>query len=254
LLVLIAFVVWERRAQWPLIPVHLFANRSFAGAIAANALVGAALIVAMVDAPIVVALLVDPERISATSAAILAPFTVMMALLSFGGGALSSRYGQRRVAAIGILFVLLGYVALWVGLRNDHYTGMVPGLLLAGLGFGLVIAPIGAAALDAAGDSDRGAAAGLTIVARLLGMTLGISVLTAIGVRRLQHLTSQIAPLRQGQDETTAEFLLRQAAFITDVAIPLSIRVVRETFLLAALVALLALIPIRMMATGNRGR
>ena len=67
---------------------------------------------------------------------------------------------------------------------------MRPGLVLAGAGFGLVFAPIGATAIDAAPDPDRGIAAAMTLVFRLLGMTIGISMLTAIAVRRLQGLVA----------------------------------------------------------------
>jgi MFS family permease len=178
----------ERTTAWPLLPVGLFGDRQFSAAIAANFLVGASLIVAMVDVPVITTLLVEAAEVSRSSALMLAPFTVLIAVLSFAGGRIVSRLGYRLTAAIGLVLVAVGYAALWFGLRGGNLVGMIPGLVVAGAGFGLVFAPIGATAIDAAPDEDRGIAAAMTLVFRLLGMTIGISTLTAIAVRRLQGL------------------------------------------------------------------
>ena len=252
-----AFVWWENRAALPILPLRLFRGRRFSAAIAANFLVGVALIVGMVDVPVVVALLVEQDRVSNISAVMLAPFTLLMAILSFAGGVIVGRRGERATAWAGVLLVALGYGALWFGLRSEDLLGMLPGLIVAGAGFGLVVAPIGASAIEAAPAADRGIAAALSLVFRLLGMTIGISTLTAIGVRRLQVLTGRLDTPIQQQGETTASFLLRQQQFIVDHAIPLSVQVIRETFLAAGLVALLALFPIACLGnqeSGVRGR
>ncbi|MEA2594840.1 MAG: hypothetical protein QOF01_1309 [Thermomicrobiales bacterium] len=244
LALLALFLFWERRASSPILSPRLFGSRPFLAGIVTNFLVGAALIVAVVDVPVVVALLVDQDRISTVSAYLLAPFTLAMAALSFAGGVVAKRLGQRGTASIGLLLVVVGYAALWIGLREDHYLRMIPGLLIAGTGFGLVVAPIGAQVIDAVAPADRGTAAAFTILFRLLGMTIGISALTAIGVRRLQTLTDRLQPVVQQAGETTAEFFVRQSQYIEDYAVPLSLKVVRETFLIAGALALLALIPI----------
>lgn len=243
--VLAALTVWRQiQAPWPLLPVRLFHDRRFAAAIAANFLVGASLIVAMVDVPVVTSLLVDFDAVSRVSALMLAPFTALIALLSVAGGRISHRLGFRLTATLGLLLVAAGYAALWVGLRGETLPSMVPGLIVAGAGFGLVFAPIGATAIDAAPDADRGVAAAMTLVFRLLGMTIGISALTAIAVRRLQGLVGNLEAIVQLPNETTAEFLARQTLLLYETVLPISLQVVRETFLLAGLIALLGLIPL----------
>jgi EmrB/QacA subfamily drug resistance transporter len=248
------FVYWESKVTSPAIPLRLFRERRFSLAIFANFLIGAALIVAMVDVPITVSILVDQDRISTVSALLLVPFTLVMAALSLAGGFIAAKRSARSTALFGIGLIVVGYVSLWIGLKDEELAGMIPGLAIAGAGFGLVIPPIGATVLDATPGEDRGIAAGLTLVSRLLGMTVGISTLTAIGVRRLQALTDQLDPVVQNADETTAAFLVRQTEFIRDHAIPLSVQVVRETFLLAALVAAVAFIPIRLLAHAGQAR
>jgi MFS family permease len=246
------FVARQRRTPWPLLPVRLFRDRSFSAAIAANFLVGASLIVAMVDVPVITSLIVDQASVSRVSALMLAPFTILIALLSFAGGRIASRQGTRFTASSGLVLVAIGYVTLWFGLRNGLLVGMIPGLLISGAGFGLVFAPIGSTAIDAAPAADRGVAAAMTLVFRLLGMTIGISTLTAIAVRRLQGLVGNLAMVVQMPGESTAEFLARQTAVLYETVFPVSLQVVRETFLLAAVIALLALIPVRSFVSRPR--
>src|SRR5918999_4542582 len=98
----------QRHATWPLLPVTLFRDRQFSAAIAANFLVGASLIVAMVDIPVITAMLVDQASVSRVSALMLAPFTVLIALLSLAGGRIVSRVGFRATASLGLVLVAIG--------------------------------------------------------------------------------------------------------------------------------------------------
>lgn len=252
LLVGTIFIWWERRTPHPVLPIELFRRTPFSAAVAANFIVGAALIVAMVDVPVLVALLVAEERVSTSSALLLAPFTLLMAVLSLLGGFATARRGERMTAGTGLILVAVGYAAIWIGMgqENSRFAAMLPGLVLSGAGFGLVIAPLGTSVINAAPAADRGIAAALTLVFRLLGMTVGISTLTAVGVRRLQSLTGRLDPIVQAPGEGTAQFLARQQQFIEEHAIPLSVQVLRETFLAAAVLALIALLPVRLMRGG----
>jgi MFS family permease len=253
-ILLALFIVWESKAEHPAVPLRLFRQLRFSWAMVANFLVGSALIVAMVDVPIVVSILVNEDRVSVVSALMLAPFTLMMAVLSLTGGMIGARFNGKSTASLGAILAVVGFCALWIGLRDERLIGMIPGLLIAGAGFGLVIAPLSATVIDAVPSEDRGIASGLTLVSRLLGMTIGISALTAIGVRRLQGLSDRLEPIVQNPGETTAQYLLRQNDFIQNHVIPLSVRVIRETFLAAALIAALALIPISLIDRSRTSR
>ncbi len=247
-----AFIWWESRAKYPLLPLSLFRNRRFAAAIAANGIVGATLIVAMVDVPVMVALMVPEDQISTVSALMLAPFTIFMAILSLGGGVIANRVGARWTATAGLILVAVGYGLLWFNVTGGDFLHLIPGLSVAGAGFGLVVAPIGATVIDAAPDRDRGIAAALTMVFRLLGMTIGISTVTAIGVQRLQSMVGGLEQIVQNPGESTAEFLSRQTEFLESTVLPLSLQVVRETFLIAGIVAIAAIIPVMMIGAMNR--
>jgi hypothetical protein len=113
------------------------------------------------------------------------------------GGFLCERLGYRLTTLLGMalttaMFVLMGgwsASALGPGLRLSDVV-----LVGCGLGFGLAIAPINAAILGAVAAASHGLAAALVVVARMVGMLVGISLLTAIGLHRYYQEASTIPP------------------------------------------------------------
>jgi EmrB/QacA subfamily drug resistance transporter len=189
------FVLVERRAANPTVDLTLFRQPDFAPAVAVNFVVGAALIVAMVDVPFFVNVLeADISEAALASGRVLSALTAAMAVFSYVGGRRSERTGYRNLTLGGLAvassaFVLIGMswdadVSMWV---------MAWQLVILGIGFGLVTAPTNAAVVDAAPPDQRGTAAGLVIVARLIGLSVGLSGLTAWALRRYNELRGSIA-------------------------------------------------------------
>ena len=157
--------------------------------------------------------------------------------MAWVGGQLTERLSYRPVTAVGLLFCAAGMGLMgWLWLVDTPYLNMAAHLVVLGIGFGLVIAPIGAAVINAAPEHQRGIAASLVIVLRLMGMSVGLSGLTAWGLYRFEILRTLI----ELPDLPLNDPAYQQA--LADGLTTVTVDVLTETFLISAGVALLALV------------
>lgn len=240
---LIALIVWERRAPHPIFPPDLFRQGFFVATMLANFLIGAALMVGMVNIPVIVSLASDGSA-SRDSALLLIPLTLAIAVFALASGTISARLGEQRMTRLGVAAGAVGFGLVYVMIDMSNLWMMAPGLAVAGAGIGLLMAPLSATALDAADETNRGAATSTALLCRLLGMTIGMSLVTTAGIYRLQQLTGKLDPIVQQEGESTAMYFVRQQEFVNDVLSPLGVQVMQETFLAAAIIVALAIIPV----------
>jgi MFS family permease len=190
----------------------------------------------MVNVPLFVNVLeIDLAQAAVDSGLLLSALTATMALTAYAGGVATGRLGYRSVTAIGIAICALAFGLMGRSWSVETpYGRMALQLGLLGSGFGLVIAPVGAAVIDAAPDRQRGIAASLVILFRLMGMSVGLSALTGWGIYRFNILRRQVElpPLSDpGFGTALADGLTRTTA-----------QVLAETFWLSAAVAVGALL------------
>ena len=101
------------------------------------------------------------------------------------GGGLVRRLPAGLIAARAMLLSAVGFRVMsgWGFESLEHLTSSAV-LALTGLGFGLALAPVNAALLASTADAVHGVTSALLVVARMVGMLVGISALTTIGLRR----------------------------------------------------------------------
>ena len=212
-----------------------------------QALVGVALILAMVTVPLTADTVMQKDPF--TGAMWLLRMTGVIPLASVVGGWLLPKAGERILTVAGLLMVAAGLFlcSRWeIGVGDPELTLQ---LLLAGVGFGLVIAPILHRALQAVGEDYRATAASLVTVARMMGMTLGLAAMSAWGVEHFQVLTSGLdLPLAQAGESTDA-FNARVEQYAADVNAA-GLSVFRAFFRTAAIIALAA-IPFALLRLGT---
>jgi hypothetical protein len=104
---------------------------------------------------------------------------------ALAGGWSLRRLGPGTVSGAGLALASLGLFVMsrWGDGALDHASATVV-LALVGLGIGLALAPVNDAALAAAPDEAHGVASSLVVVARMVGMVVGLALLTAIGLHR----------------------------------------------------------------------
>ena len=151
---------------------------------------GAALIISMVTVPLMANTVL--ERSSLEGGLMLMRLTGTVPVGALLGGYLAYRLGHRVVSALG-LAVAAGGLFLMSGWNPADGDAMLTvHLLQAGLGFGLVIAPLFVAAMDAGPDDYQATAASLVTVARMIGMALGLAALSAWGMDRFLLLAADL--------------------------------------------------------------
>lgn len=177
-----AFVVRERQAAHPMLPLGLFRDRQFTGANLATLTVYGAL--AGGGLFIVLQLQTVLGYSAKAAGAALLPTILLLSLLSPRTGALATRIGPRLPMTVGPLVVTLG--ALWfsrLDAGSSYLVGVLPGSLLQGLGMALTVAPLTATVLSAAPTHMAGIASGVNnAVARAAGLLAVAALPVAVGL------------------------------------------------------------------------
>lgn len=151
-----------------------------------------------------------------------------MAAASYAGGRLSGWIGGFSPTVAGLAIAATGFGLMWQGWSaTSSYPMMAAHLVLVGVGIGLVLAPMSVAVINAAPDSDRGSAASLVIVFRLIGFSVGLAGLTAWGLHRYNELRRALTLPALGSPGYEAA--------LTEAAVDITTTALAETFLGAGL-------------------
>lgn len=191
------FVWRQRTARTPLVPRGAFSARPAWGALVVSFLVGSALIAALVDIPFFARLTVHPDS-QLDAALVLVRFLVALPVGAVLGGYLLRFVPEAWVTAGAML---LSAVAFWHMSTWDAQS-LTSGwetisLVAAGLGFGLAIAPVNAVLLAHTAPEAHGVASALLIVARMVGMLVGVSALTTISLQAFFSASERIPPVSE---------------------------------------------------------
>ena len=146
--------------------------------------IGAALIAALVDIPLFARTTTYDTQLGA--ALVLLRFLVALPVGAVLGGYLVRHLDAGVITAVGMGLSAgsFWWMSTWGETSLDSAVSNVP-LVLAGLGFGLALAPVNAAILATTRADTHGIASALVVVARMIGMLVGISVLTTWGLSPL---------------------------------------------------------------------
>src|SRR5215218_8379970 len=244
-----AFVVHERRTAEPVLPLHALRPVGAWGALVVNLLVGAALVAALVDVPLFARNTTTPgDQFGA--ALVLLRLLVAVPAGAVAGGWLCRAVAPRFVAAGGMALAAGAFVAM-VGWDERSLDGAWSTVVLvaAGLGFGLAVAPVNAVLLEVTGAEVHGSVSSLAVVARTVGMLIGLSLLTAVALRRFAAEVTAIGTPFELCPETPADCPAYAAA--TDAAILTQLHTVFAGAAIAAgLAAIAALLLLREVGSG----
>ncbi|GCD90109.1 MFS transporter [Nocardioides sp. LS1] len=179
----VAFVLVERRSDHPMLPLGIFADRTFSSANAMTLLVYAALGAVLFFLVLQLQVVVGYGALRAGISSL--PITVCMLLLARRGGRLASRIGPRIPMTLGPLVMAAGVLLLTrVGPGSTYVLDVLPGITVFGLGLPLLVAPLTATVLAAAPDEHAGLASGVNNAVARAGSLLAVAALPLlVGLR-----------------------------------------------------------------------
>jgi MFS family permease len=183
-------VWWGLRRPDPFLDPRLFANRVFSAAALVSLLTGYGFATAIVGIAVFVDRVLyggpDEQRIVLGA---LAGATAVGALAS---GWLVRRLSLRIVTLVGLLASIggLAWMSTWTASVTMPVAAAAGGCF--GLGFGLTVTPRSTAAVEAVGRARYGAASATVTVARMIGMAIGLAVLTSYGSTSITRLSNQV--------------------------------------------------------------
>ncbi len=179
-----AFLAYERMAEEPMLKIELFARRNFAVGNLETLTMYAGL--AILFFFLVIYLQQVAGYTALRSGLTTLPVTVVMFVLSRRFGALADRFGPRLFMGVGPLVAAGGILLLLrTGMHTSYPRDLLPALLLFALGLSATVAPLTAAVLADADETDAGIASAINnAVARVAGL-VGVSVVGVVVASRL---------------------------------------------------------------------
>lgn len=202
------FVVIEQRVRAPMIDLALFQNPQFS----VNLLIGFLSFVAIAGVVFLI-----PFYLQLVIGLPVAQIGILMAIVpsvmaAVGplSGALSDKIGTRPVSLLGLVSILVGYLAaatLGVDATPvDYVVRMMP----VGIGMGTFQSPNNSAIMGSAPRERLGVASGMLSMTRTLGQTTGIALLGAFFASRIHHYAGRTLDVAQAPPEVLVRALSDQ--------------------------------------------
>jgi EmrB/QacA subfamily drug resistance transporter len=179
-ILLAAFVLVERRVAHPLLPLRVVLNRYRGGSYLAIGLTAIGLFGIFLFLTYYLQLTLHFSPVKAGLAFLPAIAMVMLAS-TVSTAVLMPRVGPRPLVPLGMLLAAAGVALLRnLGLHTSYNSGILPGLILVGLGLGLVFGCAINSATYGAEREDAGVASAMVNTSQQVGGSIGTALLNSI--------------------------------------------------------------------------
>jgi EmrB/QacA subfamily drug resistance transporter len=175
---LVSFVVLERRRRDPMLPLDLFRSGTYTGSNLVVLLVALAMFGVFFFVSLYMQNVLGYSAVQAGAAFL--PMTILIILVAPIAGKTSDRVGSRGLMTVGMVLIAVQLV-LFSRLGEDAtFWNLLPALMLGGVGMALTMTPSAAAATRSVPVEKAGVGSAVLNSARQVGGTMGIAVIGAI--------------------------------------------------------------------------
>lgn len=175
-----AFVAIQRRTAHPLLPMRVILDRNRGGAYLAIGIVGVGMFGAFLFLTFYMQRTLELSPVE-TGLAFMPMNLAIMVAAALASTNLLPRFGPRPLITAGMLFAAIG-MALFTQLHTDSsfWTGVLPGLMIMGVGLGLVFATSMATATLGIAPQDAGVGSAMVNTTQQVGGSIGIALLSTL--------------------------------------------------------------------------
>jgi MFS family permease len=169
----------ESRTKEPMLPLDLFQSRTFSAANMLTFVVYGAFGGALFLLAVLLQTGLGYSPLVAGFATL--PVTILMLLFSARSGAFAQRIGPRRPLTAGALVIAASLIAMRsINADSSYLTGILPPVILLGIGLVIMVAPVTATTLASAPDERAGVASAVSNAVSRTGQLFAIALLPAI--------------------------------------------------------------------------
>ncbi|WP_374949333.1 MFS transporter [Mucilaginibacter sp.] len=224
-MLLICFVVIEKRSRYPMMPLQLFKNATFSGANLLTFFLYAGLGAGMLFMGLNLVQVQGYTQLQ--SGLTFLPFTILMMSVARFAGAIADKHGPKLLlvtgpAVTGAGLLILSFIKQTPG-PSAYWVTFFPGIIVFGLGMSFTVAPLTAAVMGSVDEHLSGAASGVNNALTRIANVFANAVIGALAVLFFSgQLQNQVTPMKL--DPQAQQSVLNQAVNLGDAKVPLIVK------------------------------
>lgn len=260
----VGFLIWELRTPTPMLNLKLFKLRTFAGAAVVAFIFGAGIYGSTYLVPLFVQTIqgYTPTR----SGLLLMPAGLVLGVVFPLAGRLTDRTPAHLPIMFGLLVFALSSLLMAAADTNTSFLAFAWWIVLGRVGLGFIMTSLNAGALGALPPQLLGQGSGAINFVRQLGGALGVNLLSVVLEQRSQLYAQAFTASQDAANGATAAFLRGLASLYSKAGLPeaiaragsfeflgrtiaaqASMMAFRDSFLVVAVIFVIALLPAGLM-------
>jgi EmrB/QacA subfamily drug resistance transporter len=193
---IVAFVLWEKRSEFALVPLRIFRRRTLTSANIIGFLLGTMIFGMFFLLSLYMQQVLGFTALKTGIGYLAVALTAIVA--SGAAQALVTKTGVKPALLAGLILVGTGLVLFTqISPTGSYWVDLFPGFIILGIGLGFTFVPISIAALAGVTGRDAGLASGLINTSQQIGGALGLALLTTVSTRHTANLIASGEPQKQ---------------------------------------------------------